>query len=1198
MKSIRSPLNRTLVCMLTPLLFGPFHAGAAGLNEHCVVSVLNRNVQAKADGTWVLPNLPANFGKVRARATCVQDGITSYGQSDEFTIPPNGSVTLPPIALGPTTPIPTHLRVSVATPVLTSAGATTQARALATYASGSQVDVTGAGTSYSVSNPAIATITPAGLITAVRSGTVVIQSINEGTQGITQLRVALAGVDSDGDGMPDEVELQLGMNPNNPADAALDVDHDGVSALEEYRAGADPRNPDTDGDGVSDGDEVHCTRGFCSNPLLADTDGDGVRDGTEVLTGSNPGSAASVNWGAALRSVRVTPNNFNLVVNTLTSSASVQLKVVGTMIDGTEIDLTSSARQTRYTSSNVDSCNFGGADGRVNASVSGTCTITVSNNGHSTTAYGTVQDFAPGVVSFVPIPGYANAVAVSGDVAYVAAGSAGLQVVALGNDRRKPGIVAALNLNAGANDIALAGNLAYLATSTGLVVADISTPATPRLLSRLAAVGNAMAVKVRGTTAYVVAADSLHIVNAANPGAMTLAGGIKLGGTGWSLDLDPTRNLAAVAMGEAGLKLVDVSQLSAPVLLGTVQTGDARGVALRGNAAIVADYANSMTSVDVGNLVAPTILSRTPSGTGGQLNNVVLTGNFALGADVAFLNGVPIVDISNPQTLLPRTTLNFTDRNENGMGIAVDDKYIYLTTDSVGTRRGGASGDGRLYIGQYQSILDLAGVAPTAAITAPANGILLYEGAPLTVSVDANDDITVASVRFMVNGQAAFSTTSGPYLYSLRIPSGVTSMEIGAVARDLGGNEGAATPVTVNIVPDPLTQAFGQVIDARDGTPIAGAQVMAPGGRTGITGADGRFHISGVATVLGDLILNASNRRPDGSGTLGASAAVPPVPGGVTDVGEIRVRDVRFETDYGSLQACDGCVLRRSLPFVFPYYGVSASQIRLSDFGSMWIESAGNAWHGVIHAFGDGMSSGYRTLINDRITDRYIVTFERTRFGARVSEVVQVQLFRNGGIVIAFKGVAPMFGPGVWLGFAPSSASDQTLVDFSGNPVFTAPADSATAEIFGQINPFDLDNAFIVLTPTTSGTYEVHTILPAPSTHAISLAGAAAATAPQGGPARLRAGAQGQGGALSASALANAEVRIRSSGNRHYLGMTNTDARGRFTMTGVPSGAIGVEVWRNGALLGRGAGQSMPGQLEAEPLRIDLVSPEARQTKK
>lgn len=57
---------------------------SAELNENCVVSVLNRTVQVKPDGTWVLPNIPANFGPVRARATCVTNGITTAGESALF----------------------------------------------------------------------------------------------------------------------------------------------------------------------------------------------------------------------------------------------------------------------------------------------------------------------------------------------------------------------------------------------------------------------------------------------------------------------------------------------------------------------------------------------------------------------------------------------------------------------------------------------------------------------------------------------------------------------------------------------------------------------------------------------------------------------------------------------------------------------------------------------------------------------------------------------------------------------------------------------------------------------------------------------------------------------------------------------------------------------------------------------------------
>src|SRR5258708_24809194 len=84
-----------------------FAAPAFGqLNENCIVAVLNRTVPVNPDGTWVLPNVPANFGMVKARATCVQNGVTTFGESDFFSVTPNTAANLPPIIIGQTTPIP------------------------------------------------------------------------------------------------------------------------------------------------------------------------------------------------------------------------------------------------------------------------------------------------------------------------------------------------------------------------------------------------------------------------------------------------------------------------------------------------------------------------------------------------------------------------------------------------------------------------------------------------------------------------------------------------------------------------------------------------------------------------------------------------------------------------------------------------------------------------------------------------------------------------------------------------------------------------------------------------------------------------------------------------------------------------------------------------------------------------------------
>lgn len=80
--------------------------------------------------------------------------------------------------------------------------------------------------------------------------------------------------DLDDDYLPDSWETETGLDPEdngrgNPEKEGERGDHDGdnLTNREEYLAGTDPTNPDTDGDGVEDGEEVH---GFGSNPLVDD----------------------------------------------------------------------------------------------------------------------------------------------------------------------------------------------------------------------------------------------------------------------------------------------------------------------------------------------------------------------------------------------------------------------------------------------------------------------------------------------------------------------------------------------------------------------------------------------------------------------------------------------------------------------------------------------------------------------------------------------------------------------------------------------------------------------------------------------------------------------------------------------------------------------------------------------------------------
>lgn len=105
-------------------------------------------------------------------------------------------------------------------------------------------------------------------------------------------RYASSEVDTDCDGIPDEVEDKYGLDPKDPDDAERDPDNDEIPSIVEIRLGGDPTVPDTDGDGVEDGDDLvdgrdldqdgvpapadNCPQDV--NPSQSDLDGDGRGD--------------------------------------------------------------------------------------------------------------------------------------------------------------------------------------------------------------------------------------------------------------------------------------------------------------------------------------------------------------------------------------------------------------------------------------------------------------------------------------------------------------------------------------------------------------------------------------------------------------------------------------------------------------------------------------------------------------------------------------------------------------------------------------------------------------------------------------------------------------------------------------------------------------------------------------------------------
>src|SRR6056297_480590 len=101
------------------------------------------------------------------------------------------------------------------------------------------------------------------------------KSENEDTDSGTR------AVDTDGDGLTDSQEKEIGTDINN-----VDTDGDGLTDKEEFFIHkTDPLIPDTDKDGLTDYEEI---KEYDTDPSVKDTDGDGYTDGEEVENGYNP----------------------------------------------------------------------------------------------------------------------------------------------------------------------------------------------------------------------------------------------------------------------------------------------------------------------------------------------------------------------------------------------------------------------------------------------------------------------------------------------------------------------------------------------------------------------------------------------------------------------------------------------------------------------------------------------------------------------------------------------------------------------------------------------------------------------------------------------------------------------------------------------------------------------------------------------
>lgn len=302
-------------------------------------------------------------------------------------------------------------------------------------------------------------------------------------------------------------------------------------------------------------------------------------------------------------------------------------------------------------------------------------------------------------------------------------------------------------------DVEIVGTTAYIAAGTGgLLIVDVTTPASPTLLGSTPARGYAQDVEVVGSIAYVAESDyvgsgGLRIIDVSSP-----ATPIELGATGTSFTrVEAAGTLLYATDPERGLRVIDVSLPTLPFEIGSFD-GPGRETAIsldgtlayltvdEGAASVLATLDVSLPSnpVEVGSALTagriPVAVDAAPG----------LAYIAAVGGDQ---RGLVITDTSVPTSPVQESFL-FT---EPARDVALAAGRIYLSAGFDPTF-GGPSGS--------LTVIDVTspdGPVPIGSIDAGTQEI-----AALTVAPGAMEDFVYAAVNGPAPGLQIYRVTACP----------------------------------------------------------------------------------------------------------------------------------------------------------------------------------------------------------------------------------------------------------------------------------------------------------------------------------------------------------------------------------------------------------------------------------------------------
>ncbi|MDP7031843.1 MAG: FlgD immunoglobulin-like domain containing protein [Gemmatimonadota bacterium] len=285
---------------------------------------------------------------------------------------------------------------------------------------------------------------------------------------------------------------------------------------------------------------------------------------------------------------------------------------------------------------------------------------------------------SPTEVGSVQTPGFASGVAIAGQVAFVADGTEGMQVVDL-QDPAAPAIAGTWPTTATAYGLSTIGSLVFVANGTaGIAIVDVANPLSPTTVGSLDTSGEARATFPLEDQVYVAdGTGGLLLVDASSPASPFLE---ELVGSVADARGVVAENEVLVALDRGyGIHLFSVRDADGPEPLGTVRSpGSARDVALSGDHAYVADGPGGLSIFNIADPEVPLLVATWPT---------------ALDADAvvvhrwhAFVGDGPrviMLDVSQPGAPLYRGEVTFP---ESVQDLAASGDDIHVADGASGLR--------------------------------------------------------------------------------------------------------------------------------------------------------------------------------------------------------------------------------------------------------------------------------------------------------------------------------------------------------------------------------------------------------------------------------------------------------------------------------------------------------------------------------